>query len=288
MIKAYAYAKINITLEVLGRRQDGYHDVSTILQTIDLKDTIEFEPDSSLSIECDDVALRSSDNLVLKAASLLKKEVGYKGGAKITLKKGIPVAAGLGGGSSDAGATLVALNRLWKLKLSIESLVELAAALGSDVPYFIHGGTALAEGRGERVTPLPPLLQSWVVLMKPSVPVPELKTKAMYGALHPSHYSKGEHTKKAVSAIGRKSPGSLFQKFPMYNAFDAVAFEMYEGMEWYWKQFMSAGAPEVHLAGSGPTLFTLLPDRGRAEELHRSLLDSGLETYIVKTISRSN
>jgi 4-diphosphocytidyl-2-C-methyl-D-erythritol kinase len=285
MIKAYAYAKINITFEVLGRRQDGYHDVSTILQTIDLKDTIEFELDSSLSIECDDVALRSSDNLVLKAASLLKKEVGYKGGAKITLKKGIPVAAGLGGGSSDAGATLVALNRLWKLKLSAESLVKMAAALGSDVPYFIHGGTALAEGRGERVTPLPPLPQSWVILVKPSVPVPELKTKAMYDALRPSYYSKGEHTKRAVSAIER---GVVRDGLSVYNAFDAIAFEMYEGMEWYWKQFMSAGAPEVHLAGSGPTLFTLLPDRGRAEELHRSLLDLGLETYIVKTISRSN
>ena len=285
MIKAYAYAKINITFEVLGRRQDGYHDVSTILQTIDLKDTVEFELDSSINIDCDNVELRSSDNLVLKAANLLKKETGYKGGAKIILKKGIPVAAGLGGGSSDAGATLVALNRLWKLKLSIESLVELAAALGSDVPYFIHGGTALAEGRGERVTPLPPLLQSWVVLMKPSVLVPELKTKAMYGALRPSHYSKGEHTKRAVSAIER---GVVRDGLSVYNAFDAVAFEMYEGMEWYWKQFMSAGAPEVHLAGSGPTLFTLLPDRGRAEELHRSLLDLGLETYIVKTISRSN
>jgi len=285
MIKAYAYAKINIILEVLGRRQDGYHDVSTILQTIDLKDTIEFELDSSLSIECDDVALRSSDNLVLKSARLLQQEAVYKGGAKITLKKGIPLAAGLGGGSSDAGATLIALNKLWKLKLSTESLVELAAALGSDVPYFIHGGTALAEGRGERVTPLPPLLQSWVVLMKPSVLVPELKTKAMYGALRPSHYSKGEHTKRAVSAIER---GVVRDELSVYNAFDAVTFEMYEGMEWYWKQFMSAGAPEVHLAGSGPTLFTLISDRGRAEELHRSLLDLGLETYIVKTISRSN
>jgi hypothetical protein len=149
----------------------------------------------------------------------------------------------------------------------------------------------------------------------------------MYGALHPSHYSNGEHTTRAVSAIeqgakgdlpsigsmidehqppvspslggkgefgghpqapGRKNPAPLFQGLSMYNAFDAVAFEMYEGMEWYWKQFMSAGAPEVHLAGSGPTLFTLLSYRGRAEELYRSLLDFGLETYIVKTVSRSN
>ncbi len=285
MITAHAYAKINITFEVLGRRRDGYHDVSTVLQTIDLKDTIEFELASSLRIDCDNIELSSSDNLVLKAAKLLKKESGYKGGAEITLKKGIPVAAGLGGGSSDAGATLLALNKLWELKLSTVSLVEIAAALGSDVPYFIYGGTALAGGRGERITPLPPLPQSWVVLLKPSVLIPELKTKAMYGALHPSHYSKGEHTKRAVSAIER---GIVKGELSLYNAFDAVAFEMYEGMEWYWKQFASAGATEVHLAGSGPTLCAMLTDKGRAEKLSRSLLDLGLETYIVKTISRSN
>jgi 4-diphosphocytidyl-2-C-methyl-D-erythritol kinase len=285
MIKAYAYAKINITFEVLGRRKDGYHEIASVLQEIDLKDTISFEIAPSLSIECDDTALRSSDNMVLKAARLLQHEAAYKGGAKIILRKGIPVAAGLGGGSSDAGAALVALNKLWKLKLPTESLVEISAALGSDVPYFIYGGTALAEGRGERVTPLPPLSESWVVLLRPSVLVPELKTKAMYGALCPSHYSNGEHTTRVVSAIER---GVVKDGLPMYNTFDSVAFEMYEGMEWYWKQFTSAGAPEVHLAGAGPTLFTLLPDRGRAEKLHRSLLDLGLETYIVKTISRSN
>ena len=285
MITAHAYAKINITFEVLGRRRDGYHDVSTVLQTIDLKDTIEFELASSLRIDCDNIELSSSDNLVLKAAKLLKKESGYKGGAEITLKKGIPVAAGLGGGSSDAGATLLALNKLWKLKLSTVSLVEMAAALGSDVPYFIYGGTALAGGRGERITPLPPLPQSWVVLLKPSVLIPELKTKAMYGALRPSHYSNGDYTKRAVSAIER---GIVKGELSLYNAFDAVALEMYEGMEWYWKQFASAGATEVHLAGSGPTLCAMLPDQGRAEKLSRSLLDLGLETYIVKTISRSN
>ncbi len=285
MIKAYAYAKINITFEVLGRRKDGYHEISSILQEIDLKDTLQFELASYLSIDCDNAELRSSDNLAFRAAKLLKKESRYKNGAKITLKKGIPVAAGLGGGSSDAGTVLVALNKLWKLKLSIEALVEMAAALGSDVPYFVQGGTALAEGRGERVTPLPPLPESWVVLVSPSVQVPDLKTSAMYGALRPSHYSKGEHTKRAVSAIERNV---MRDGLPVYNAFDSIAFDMYEGMEWYWKQFMSAGAQEVHLAGSGPTLFTLLPDRIRAKVLYRALRDIGLETYIVKTISRSD
>jgi len=285
MIKAYAYAKVNITFEVLGRRKDGYHDISSILQEVDLKDTLCFELDSSLTVDCNSTEIRAPDNLALKAAKLLKKESGHKGGAKITLQKGIPLAAGLGGGSSDAGATLVALNKLWKLKLPAETLVEMAAALGSDVPYFIRGGTALAEGRGERVTLLPPLLQAWIVLVNPSVQVPEFKTKAMYGALRPSHYSRGGHTKKAASVIRRDTVGGGLS---LYNTFDSVAFEMYEGMEWYWEQFVSAGAAEVHLAGSGPTLFTILSDHTRAKVLYSSLVELGLETYLVKTISRSN
>lgn len=285
MIKAYAYAKINITFEVLGRRGDGYHDIVSILQEIDLKDTLRFEPAPSLTVDCDNIELRPSDNLVLKAAKLLKKECRYKAGARITMEKGIPLAAGLGGGSSDAAATLVALNRLWKLELSTEALVDLAAALGSDVPYFIRGGTSLAEGRGERITPLPPLPQSWVVLLRPSVPIPEAKTKEMYGALRPSHYTKGQHAKKVKKAI---EDGVARDGLPMDNAFDAVAFEMYEGMEWYWRQFMSAGAADVHLAGAGPTLFAFMRDRAAAGRVHRSLKESGLETYLVKTVSRAD
>ena len=313
MIKTYAYAKINITFEVLGRRGDGYHDIVSILQEIDLKDTLQFESAASLTVVCDNVELRPSDNLVLKAAKLLKKECRYRGGAKIALKKGIPLAAGLGGGSSDAAAALVALNKLWKLELSTDALVDLAAELGSDVPYFIRGGTSLAEGRGERITPLPPLPQLWVVLLRPSVPVPESKTKEMYGALRPSHYSKGDYARKTaafiesaveghqppdspnhggIERIGghpqapvRKNPVPLFQG---YNTFDAVAFEMYEGMEWYWKQFMAAGAAEVHLAGAGPMLFALTRDRAMAGKVHRSLKELGLETYLVKTVSRDD
>jgi 4-diphosphocytidyl-2-C-methyl-D-erythritol kinase len=177
------------------------------------------------------------------------------------------------------------LNKLWKLNLSTEELVDMAAALGSDVPYFIRGGTALAEGRGERVTPLPPLPQSWVVLLKPSVAVPASKTKAMYGALRPSHYSKGRHAKKVKKAI---EDGVAGDGLSLHNAFDSVALDMYEGMEWYWNKFISAGADEAHLAGAGPTLFALMHDRARAGKVHRSLKELGLETYLVETVSRAD
>ncbi|MEA1958492.1 MAG: 4-(cytidine 5'-diphospho)-2-C-methyl-D-erythritol kinase [Chloroflexota bacterium] len=283
MITVSAFAKINLTLEVLGRRSDGYHDVSTILQEIDLKDSLSFEECPDITLDCDRPELKSTDNLVIEAARLLRKETGYRGGVRITLDKGIPVAAGLGGGSSDAAATLVALDELWGLNLSSDSLVELASQLGSDVPFFVRGGAALTGERGEKIISLPALVGMWVVLLKSAVPVPERKTRAMYKSLSPSHFSGGEHTKRMASVL-KKGGGDLPL---MYNAFDAIASDVYEGIEWYRERFRSIGAPEVHLAGSGPALFALLNDRGRAEQINRSLLDMGLESYIVRTVARS-
>ncbi len=145
MLTLRAPAKVNLTLEVLGRRDDGYHDIVSIMQTVDLCDTITLEPADALAIECDDTSIGPSANLALRAATLLNESTGGGKGAKIRLEKRIPVAAGLGGGSSDAAATLVGLNRLWGLDLPIERLVGLAAGLGSDVPFFIHGGVAMVQ-----------------------------------------------------------------------------------------------------------------------------------------------
>jgi len=151
-----AYAKINLTLEALAKRADGYHEIVTVLQTVSLVDTLTFEPGESLDLSCNIPSLQSADNLVLKAATLLKEETGCLKGASIRLTKGIPIAAGLGSGATDAAATLVGLNRLWELNLPPQRLMELAANLGSDVPFFLCGGTALAKGRGEKVIPPPP------------------------------------------------------------------------------------------------------------------------------------
>ena len=173
------YAKINLTLEILGKRADGYHEVRTVMQTVGLADRLEVTAAADLSFTCSDPALATPDNLVYRAARLLQAEYAVRTGAALRLEKRIPVAAGLGGGSSDAAATIVALNRLWNLQLSLTEQRRLAAALGSDVPFFLTGGTALATGRGERITPLPPLPQYWVVLvLLPRV----LSTAAVYQA----------------------------------------------------------------------------------------------------------
>src|SRR4030042_180950 len=155
MIPLKAYAKINLTLEALSKRPDGYHEIASVRQATSLADTLTFEPAETLDFNCDVPELQTGDNLVLKAARLLKEISGYKKGARINLTKKIPLAAGLGSGSTDAAATLVGLNKLWGLNLSRAKLLELAAKLGSDVPFFLYGGTALAQERGEQGTPLP-------------------------------------------------------------------------------------------------------------------------------------
>ena len=156
-MEVLAFAKLNLTLEVLGRRGDGYHEVRTILQTVDLADQLEIRPYPSLRVECDDPALNGEANLAWRAAKALARSRSIQPRASIFIQKRIPVGMGLGGGSSDAAAALIALNQLWGLSLGAEELAQVAAELGSDVPFFLWGGTALAEGRGERVKPLPPL-----------------------------------------------------------------------------------------------------------------------------------
>ncbi len=280
MLTLRAYAKVNLSLEVLGERPDGYHDVATVLQTVDLCDTLTFEPASGLSLECSVPELATEANLVYQAALLLQQETGQKAGARIHLAKGIPVAAGLGGGSSAAAATLRGLDQLWGLGLKGSQLHELAARLGSDVPFFLHGGTALAEGRGERVTPLPtPQSDLGVVLLHLPITLPN-KTAALYRALPHNEYTRGEATSSLACCL---RDGKPLKAEALFNAFDAVAFTAFSGLEQYWRAFEEAGAQGVHLAGAGPTLFTLAP-WADGEGIYRRLLGRGFEAFLVKMV----
>ena len=171
-----APAKLNLTLEILGRRKDGYHNIASVMQTVGLQDTLHFAPRAGdeIVVECDtpDLAENPARNLVWRAARLVQQARSVAAGATIRLDKAIPLAAGLGGGSSDAAATLRGLSRLWDLALSEAELQNLASLLGSDVAFFLRGGTALAEGRGEGITPLRPLTTGWFVLVTPALPCP--------------------------------------------------------------------------------------------------------------------
>lgn len=281
MLSCLAPAKVNLVLEVLGERGDGYHDIRSLIQTVSLCDVISFERADVVSLECTEPSLQTSDNLVVQAAELLKKSSGYDKGVRIRLEKRILGGAGLGGGSSDAASTLLTLNKLWELNLTTSALVELAAGLGSDVPFFIHGGTALIEGRGEKVTPLSVSVLRWFVLLMPPLPKIPNKTRQLYSRLDARHFTDGQFVDKAVRSWSKDkqvAPGLFF------NIFDKVAFDAFPGLEDYWRRFEEAGAKDIHLVGSGPALFATVDDEAEAEGICGLLCQQGLEAYHVSTV----
>ncbi len=283
MLKMNALAKLNLVLEVLGRRADGYHDISSIVQTISLFDEISFKPSARLELRCSVPALQTADNLVLKAASAVKSVTGYKGGAVIRLEKHIPWGAGLGGGSSDAAATLLGLNRLWQLKLPYTDLLRIGASIGSDVPFFIKGGTCLVEGRGEKIYALPDINTAWFILLKPEIPLTDGKTGKLYNMLQVGHYTTGLYTEKARNYLekeGRIKPGLL------YNVFDKVAGQAFPGLEVYRKLMAQAGVEKVSLAGSGPILFAQFNDENKARIVAGKLTGQGVRSYMASSVIR--
>ena len=285
MITMRAYAKINLTLEVLGRRDDGYHDIASILQTVSLHDTLTFEEADDITLDCDRPALVTPDNLVLRAANLLRDTAGVSRGAAIGLSKKIPVAAGLGGGSSDAAATLLALNGLWGLELTREDLLPLAASIGSDVPFFLYGGTGRVFGRGERVQPLPPTDLQWAVVLTPQIDLPQ-KTATMFSKVGPMSYTNGGLTRKLAARLSSK--GDTPPQF-LFNAFDDVAKETLPDLLTYWDTFHELGAREIHLCGAGPSLYAPVSTKHHATAIQLLLQHRhGWEAHLVSMIDRED
>ncbi len=281
MITCTAYAKVNLALEVVGRRSDGYHEIVTLLQTVSLHDTVRVAPAADLSLSCDVPALAGADNLALRAAVLLQQRCGARQGAAIHLQKRIPVAAGLGGGSSDAAATLLALAELWHLEPEMGMLAEVATALGSDVPFFLWGGTALAGGRGERLEALPPAPARWLVLLRPPVMLPG-KTALLYRRLSPADFGDGATARAAAAAVreGRFPADEL-----LVNTFERVADAVFPGLAAARASLQTAaGGRPVHLSGAGPTLFAVFADREPAVAACRRLLAEGNQAYLVRSV----
>jgi 4-diphosphocytidyl-2-C-methyl-D-erythritol kinase len=220
------------------------------------------------------------ESLVSRAAAMLQEAGGSSKGATIDIKKRIPLVAGLGGDSSDAAAVLSQLNKLWKLRLSPFELVELASKLGSDVPFFIYGGTVLVEGRGEKLKALPPLPKRWVVLLVPPFSRMAEKTGKLYASLKSSHYTDGQITEKLVKALNDRRG---LKPLMLFNTFENVAFELFPKLKLYRDHFIKLGAYNVHLAGSGPALFAMLDDKMQAENLYARCEQQGLDCYLAET-----
>ena len=280
-IEALAYAKINLSLEVTGKRDDGYHEIKTVLHTIDLADRLAFRPAEQTSLECDQPSLEDEHNLVLRTCRLIQEYTGHQGGAAITLHKNIPIAAGLGGGSSDSAATFKALNALWGTNLDGGTLEELALRLGSDIPFSLNGACALAEGRGEKLTPLPPVQGIWAVVATPSSEIAD-KTARLYSLLGERDFSNGSATAELAERI-RDGRGTLHDiRDAGMNTFERVASQAFSGLDGLTERFLKAGAGFVRLSGSGPSLFTLTDDEEIGQHLLSRVAGEGVEAHLAR------
>ena len=274
-----AYAKINVTLDILGKRPDGYHELATVMQTVDLYDTIclTATEDSSVYLICSTAELSNANNLAARAAHLVQQHLPSPQGVRIELYKRIPTAAGLGGGSSDAAAVLLALRQWWQVDLPATEMLAMAASLGSDVPFFLTGGLALCEGRGERVTPLLqywPMQLRWLLLLKPAISV---STAAAFRDLPASDYTDGSHTQAVCTAL------RAYQNPPpehLHNSLERNVLKQYPAVAEAREAMFKAGSPFVRLSGSGPTLFAPFPDLSSATQVYQQLREKGYEVYL--------
>jgi 4-diphosphocytidyl-2-C-methyl-D-erythritol kinase len=277
-----SYAKINWALDVLGRRDDGYHEVQTIYQTISLYDTIRIAGASSgIAISCDDHRVpRDDTNLAYKAAQMLRDEAGVTGGTVIQIQKRIPVAGGLGGGSSNAAAALMGLNRLWSTGLSNPDLHRIACELGSDVPFFLIGGTSLGVGRGEEVTPIEEFVVAHILLVNPGFPV---STADAYGGL--SRLTRAKSAPIIPFAL-QAAKGVCGLPQELRNDLEEAVLPVHPQIAEIRGRLLRMGARLAMMSGSGATVFGVFDN---SESLERTLAEmraSGYWAEGVGTISR--
>lgn len=258
VLKLPARAKINLAINVLGKRPDGYHEVAMVMQSLELHDLLEFSPNSgeiNLVAEGGNIP-PGEDNLVYRAAKLFRSHLGLTAGADIRLKKFIPVAAGLGGGSADAAAALAGLNMIWGAGLSLAELMSLGQELGADVPFCLLGGTALARGKGERLESLPPPPRLGVVLVKPPFGV---STASVYRAYKPAGaYGSGAEAGAMVKAIREKDIVGIAGN--LANDLERVTISLHPVIAGIKSKLIEAGALGALMSGSGSTVFGLAPD----------------------------
>ena len=262
-----APAKLNLGLAVLGRRADGYHEIATVLLTVDLLDRLRLSPAPTLELYCAVDSLSGSDNLALRAMQALREAGGVRHGARLTLEKAIPAASGLGGASSDAAAALLAARELWRLPVSDTSLHHMAAQLGSDVPFFLRGGCALGRGRGEILERLPVPAERTFLLVVPALTLPR-KTATLYANLTPRDVTDGLHVKEQARRIAAGEP---LDPDLLINAFARPLYTLAPWLAQFPAAMREAGADAVALSGAGPAHYAPFTSRSEAEAAARRL-----------------
>lgn len=290
MITLDANAKINLTLDILGRREDGYHEVAMVMQEISLHDTLAIKKTGagirlSIAFEGKDGLLPADEsNLCWRAAALMRREYGLSGGVSMELVKRIPMAAGLAGGSADAAAVLKGMNLLYGLGITEERLCELGAALGSDVPFCLMGGTMLATGRGEVLTRLPDFPETFLVLAKPEEGVSTAWAYQAYDAGYDGPHPDNEAMLAAIKAGSRRRAAEL-----LCNVLEGVTVKRHSVIASYKKAMLQQGILASMMSGSGPAVFGLAEDEAAAARAAAAVkaLDAGAVVHTARTVGKN-
>lgn len=275
-----AYAKINLGLDVIRRLENGYHEVRMVMQTVDLYDVLTFQKVASgihLSIDKEELPA-GEDNLIYKAASLLLKEAGIAEGVSISLEKHIPIAAGMAGGSADAAATLTGINTLFQIGLDKTGLQRLGVKLGADIPYCIQGGTALAEGIGEILTPLPAPPEAYLVIAKPDI---DVSTKFVYQNLHIDRVTAHPDIDGMIAALEKKQLSGITGR--LGNVLETVTIPAYPVIQRIKDTLSAQGAAGTLMSGSGPTVFGIFTEKENAGAAARAVRSADLAKQVFVT-----
>lgn len=279
-IELSAAAKVNLALEVLSRRADGYHEVVTVFQAVELCDRVVLENAEPLELRTTAPGIPTDgSNLALRAARALGQAAAVDGGVRITLDKRIPVAAGLGGGSADAAAVLLGLNRLWRLRWPLTRLADVAVTLGMDIPFFLRGGTAFATGRGEKLDRVPGMALA-LVLVNPRF---ASHTAEAYSGLTATMYSDGTRTRALLAALRSRRPERVAQS--LYNGLEAVVAPAHPEIEQMKAALLAAGALGALMSGSGPTVFGVARSLDHARQIQRRVRRGSWECWAVRTLA---
>lgn len=283
-----SFAKINWFLRILGKRADGYHEIITVLQTVSLCDELTFDlrEDAEIVLGCDTPEIPTdSSNLIIKAALALRERLQCTLGADVKLAKRIPAKGGLGGGSSNAAATLVALNALWRGELKIDDLIPLASELGADVPFFLHGGRCVATGTGTTISPLPDGPKQHLIVVTPNASV---STAHAYASLNAASLTTSDSASILSSSFAELVSADSRQ-WRLQNDFERVIFEIEPEIERVKMALLEAGARGALLAGSGSSVFGVFDDEAlRDHALENLRCEAGWKVFPCHTLSRDD
>jgi 4-diphosphocytidyl-2C-methyl-D-erythritol kinase len=279
-----SFAKINWNLRVLGKRDDGFHELCTVFQTVSLHDSLTFAEAEKITFTCDDAAIPvNEENLVVKAAYALREKFGIKGGSAVHLEKRIPSPGGLGGGSSNAATALIGLAKLWNIKIGIKELAQLGEQIGSDVPFFFYGGTALGTGRGTEITPIEDAEEKFLLIVAPQISV---STRDAFARLNAPRLTNFD-SKSILKICRNEAENFRFNQAQLKNDFESSVFALQPEIRRVKEKLLECGAIQANLSGSGASVYAIFENEETRQATLKALeIESDWRMFAVATVSR--